>query len=78
MSRALFWQWQHSWIAFWQTLSFYYLILTNKTNALWEIVGYPKDQRFVLNRFIYTFEMLDDHGGYYVKQNEQGGNEDND
>lgn len=33
----------------------------------WSIVGYPHNQRFHLASFIYTYESLDDKGGYYQK-----------
>ncbi len=33
----------------------------------WAVKGYPKSQGFNVNSVIFTFEMLDDDGGYYKK-----------
>ena len=33
----------------------------------WSILGYPHNQRFHLSSFIYTYENLDDKGGYYQR-----------
>ncbi len=41
--------------------------LIDATDVSWSIYGYPRSQRFYFSSMIYTYESLDDRGGYYQK-----------